>query len=143
MIQKIKTAVMVMVAVFTFAAPVALTTVTASAACSNIAQKVNNGAGDASGDKKACGAGTGSGTQQISNAAGDIVNIFSLIVGITAIIMIIFSGFRYITSGGDSGKVGNAKNGLVYAIIGLIVVALAQVIVHFVLSQTGEFTTTT
>jgi hypothetical protein len=55
--------------------------------------------------------------------------------------MIIYGGFRYITSGGDSGRVGNAKNTLIYAIIGLVIVALAQLIVHFVLNQATTVTT--
>jgi hypothetical protein len=59
-----------------------------------------------------------------------------------AVIMIIYGGFRYITSGGDSNRVGSAKNTLIYAIIGLIIVALAQLIVHFVLSTTGNTVTT-
>jgi hypothetical protein len=63
------------------------------------------------------------------------VNIFSIIVGVVAVIMIIVGGLRYITSGGDSAKVSGAKNTLIYAIIGLIIVALAQLIVHFVLGQ--------
>jgi hypothetical protein len=63
------------------------------------------------------------------------VNIFSIIVGVVAVIMIIVGGLRYITSGGDSTKVSGAKNTLIYAIIGLIIVALAQLIVHFVLGQ--------
>jgi hypothetical protein len=49
--------------------------------------------------------------------------------------MIIIGGFRYITSGGDSGSVSSAKNTVLYAIVGLIIVALAQVIVRFVLSK--------
>lgn len=63
------------------------------------------------------------------------VNIISLVVGIVAVIMIIVGGFKYITSSGDSGKVGSAKNTILYAIIGLVVVALAQVIVKFVLNR--------
>jgi cytochrome bd-type quinol oxidase subunit 2 len=63
------------------------------------------------------------------------VNIFSAIVGVIAVIMIIVGGLRYITSGGDQNKVASAKNTLMYAIIGLIVVALAQLIVHFVLQK--------
>ncbi len=55
--------------------------------------------------------------------------------------MIIYGGFRYITSGGDSGRVGNAKNVLIYAVVGLIIVALAQIIVRFVLTQTSTLTT--
>jgi hypothetical protein len=50
--------------------------------------------------------------------------------------MIIYGGFRYITSGGDSNGVTAAKNTILYAIIGLIIVALAQIIVNFVLNKT-------
>lgn len=64
-----------------------------------------------------------------------IINLFSIIIGIVAVIMIIVAGFRYITSGGDSGNVTNAKNTLLYAVVGLVVAALAQVIVKFVLAK--------
>jgi hypothetical protein len=64
-----------------------------------------------------------------------VINIFSVIVGVIAVIMIVIGGFRYITSGGASDKVKGAKDTLIYAIIGLIIVALAQVIVRFVLSK--------
>jgi len=65
-----------------------------------------------------------------------IINILSIIIGVAAVIMIIFGGFKYITSGGASEKVTSAKNTILYAIIGLIIVALAQLIVHFVLNAT-------
>lgn len=64
-----------------------------------------------------------------------VINIFSLVVGVIAVIMIIVGGLRYITSGGDSGKVSAAKTTIIYALVGLVIVALAQLIVHFVLSQ--------
>jgi hypothetical protein len=53
-----------------------------------------------------------------------------------AVVMIIIGGLKYITSGGDSGNVTGAKNTILYAIIGLVIVALAQFIVRFVLSKT-------
>jgi hypothetical protein len=53
--------------------------------------------------------------------------------------MIIWGGFKYITSGGDSNNVSGAKNTIIYAIIGLVIVALAQLIVHFVISQSTAF----
>ena len=65
----------------------------------------------------------------------NVVNILSMIVGVAAVIMIIYGGFRYVTSGGDSGSVTTAKNTILYALIGLVVVALSQVIVKFVLSK--------
>lgn len=64
-----------------------------------------------------------------------IINIFSLVVGVIAVVMIIIGGLRYITSGGDSGNVTGAKNTILYAVVGLVIVALAQVIVQFVLSN--------
>jgi uncharacterized membrane protein YuzA (DUF378 family) len=66
------------------------------------------------------------------------VNILSLVVGMAAAIMIIVSGMKYITSGGDAQKVSSAKTTLVYALIGIAVAALAQFLVHFVLFQTKQ-----
>ncbi len=63
------------------------------------------------------------------------INIFSIVVGIIAVVMIIIGGVKYITSGGDAGNVTGAKNTILYAIIGLVIVALSQVIVQFVLGS--------
>lgn len=67
-----------------------------------------------------------------------VINIFSIIVGVVAVIMIIVGGLKYITSNGDSNNVTSAKNTILYAIIGLVVVALAQFVVRFVLSKTAN-----
>lgn len=64
-----------------------------------------------------------------------IVSVLSIVIGIVAVFMVIISGFKYITSGGDSNGVSSAKNTLIYAIVGLIIVALAQFLVHFVLNN--------
>ena len=71
----------------------------------------------------------------VTKAIAAAVNIMSLIVGVAAIIMIISSGLKYITSGGDAQKIGNAKSTITYALVGLVVAALAQLLVHFVLHQ--------
>jgi hypothetical protein len=75
-------------------------------------------------------------TVRANDLISSIVNIFSLVVGVVAVIMIIVGGFRYITSGGDSNNVTAAKNTILYAIIGLVIVALSQFIVRFVLNRT-------
>jgi hypothetical protein len=67
-----------------------------------------------------------------------VVSILSLIVGVAAIIMIMVGGFKYITSGGDSNKVGNAKSTLIYALAGLAIAALTQVLVHYVLFHANK-----
>jgi hypothetical protein len=71
----------------------------------------------------------------LDNLFRTIVQILSLLAGVAAVIMIIISGFRYITSGGDPQKVAGAKNALIYALVGLVIAALAQVIVHYVLGK--------
>jgi cytochrome bd-type quinol oxidase subunit 2 len=76
-------------------------------------------------------------TSSLEKLLTNVVNIFSIIVGVIAVLMIIVGGLRYITSGGDSGNVSTAKNTIIYAIVGLVIVALAQLIVHFVLNQTS------
>lgn len=73
--------------------------------------------------------------KSVNNLIETIVNILTTVVGILAVIFIIVGGYRYITSGGDSGKVTSARNTIVYALIGLIIVALAQIIVRFVLNK--------
>lgn len=64
-----------------------------------------------------------------------IINIFSVVVGAVSVIMIIIGGFRYIISGGDSSGVSGAKNTILYAIVGLVIVLFAQVIVRFILAN--------
>ena len=72
-------------------------------------------------------------TDKINNFLKHLINIFSAVIGVVAVIMIIFGGFRYITSGGNDSSVTSAKNTILYAVIGLIIVALAQLLVRFVL----------
>ena len=74
-------------------------------------------------------------TDRVNKLVHQIINILSFIVGFVAVIMIIVGGFRYITSGGNDTNVTGAKNTILYAIIGLIIVALSQIIVHFVIKK--------
>ena len=78
------------------------------------------------------------GTGQIQGIIETVINVLSVIVAVVAVIMIIWGGFKYITSGGDSGNITTAKNTIIYAIIGLVIVALAQFIVQFVIDVVVE-----
>ncbi|HSX05972.1 MAG TPA: pilin [Candidatus Saccharimonadales bacterium] len=64
-----------------------------------------------------------------------IINLLSVVVAIASVIMIIVAGFKYVTSRGESSAIASAKNTMIYAIVGLVIVALAQVIVQFVLGK--------
>ena len=63
-----------------------------------------------------------------------ITNTILYVVGIVAVIMLIIGGIKYVVSGGDSKKVTDAKNTVLYAIIGLVIAFLAFAIVNFVIS---------
>jgi uncharacterized membrane protein len=134
MIKKIKSFVLIAVTTLSFSMPTVIMPGLASAdACTGVSANLNNGVNTALDNGSGCST-TPGGTSTLASLAKTVVNVFSLIVGIAAVIMIIYGGLRYITSGGESSNVGNAKNTLIYAIIGLIIVALAQTIVHFVLN---------
>ena len=69
-----------------------------------------------------------------TGAFKQVTNTILYIVGIVAVIMLIIGGIKYVISGGDSKKVTDAKNTVLYAIIGLIIAFLAFAIVNFVIS---------
>jgi hypothetical protein len=73
------------------------------------------------------------GAADLDKIIRSVVGLLSIIVGVAAVIMIMVGGFKYITSGGDSSKASSAKSTITYAIIGLVIVALAQFIVRFVI----------
>jgi hypothetical protein len=62
----------------------------------------------------------------------DLVNTFLFAAGLVAVIFLIIGGIRYITSTGDSQRIKAAKDTILYAIIGLVVVIVARAIVGFV-----------
>jgi len=88
------------------------------------------------GTDNAAGVPSGATPTSINTTIGNIINLISIAVGIAAVIMIMVGGFRYTTSGGKEESIKGAKNTILYALIGLFVVALAQIIVRFVLHKT-------
>jgi hypothetical protein len=76
-----------------------------------------------------------SGDRQVTKVIRFALDTLSIAAGIIAVIMIIISGLKYITSQGDSSKAASGQSSIIYAIVGLVIVALAQVIVQFVLTQ--------
>lgn len=69
-----------------------------------------------------------------------LTNVALYVIGAISVIMLIWGGLRYILSGGDNKKITDAKNTILYAIIGLIIAVLAFAIVNFVLNAIGKVT---
>ena len=136
MLRKIK--YLILSLVMTSGLYVGVLPVAQASAQSSIADNVCSGVLSTSGED------VGSGDVSSCQEEGDnnfttiitrVINIFSILIGAISVIMIIIGGFRYIISGGDQNNVTAAKNTIMYAIIGLVVVLFSQVIVRFILTN--------
>src|SRR5688500_8145935 len=63
-----------------------------------------------------------------------ILNWLLVLAALTALVFLIIGGVQYIVSRGDEDAAEKAKNTILYAIIGLIVIGLSAVIVNFIVS---------
>jgi hypothetical protein len=62
-------------------------------------------------------------------------NILTFIIGAAALIVIIISGLQFVLATGDPARIANARNALIYALIGMGIAVFAQVIVKFVVNK--------
>lgn len=67
----------------------------------------------------------------------NVVNAALIFSGTIALILVILSGIKFITSKGDQKQVDTAKRTLTYAILGLIIILLSFFIIQFVSYVTG------
>jgi hypothetical protein len=80
------------------------------------------------------------GVATIKGFEGLFDNLVSSLLGLAAIalfIMLLFGGFKYLTSGGNPKNLESARNTLTHAIIGMILVALTFLILRFIEVFTG------
>lgn len=84
---------------------------------------------------KAVGGSSGSNKKSVDSYFKTIVNVVLYIVAAVSVVVIIYGGFRYIVSNGDSTKIQGAKNTILYAVVGLIVAMLAFAIINFVVKS--------
>lgn len=62
-----------------------------------------------------------------------VTRLISLFAGVAGVIVIIIGGFEYMMSSGDSNRVNKAKNMILFALVGLIIVVFASFIIQFVI----------
>lgn len=89
-----------------------------------------------SGGSAVCGDNTT--TDPLTGTNGVLYKVTRLIAelgGAVAIIIMIIGGLMYILANGDSGKVSNAKDIILYAAVGLVVLGMGQAIVVLVLQH--------
>lgn len=62
----------------------------------------------------------------------NIVNALLMFAGTFALFLFFMSGFRYMNSGGDSKKIEAARNNLIYAAVGLLIVLFSFSIIKII-----------
>lgn len=63
------------------------------------------------------------------------IKIFTLILGVVTIFVLMINGVRMMTAAGDPNSINSARNGIIYALIGLVIAISAQMLVTFVLNK--------
>jgi len=81
------------------------------------------------------------GTINADTSIGSLITFFVafiiVLATLLALVMIVIGAIQWITSGGDKTKVDAARNHIIAAIIGLVVIALSFVIINVVISALG------
>ena len=108
----------------------------ASASCSSstnpLACACSAGSGSTS---TACTAGTKDPISGPNGALAKVSLVISTITGVAAVIVIIVGGIQYVTSSGDAQQTASARNMIIGALVGLVIIAAAQAIITFVVSK--------
>ncbi len=81
---------------------------------------------------------TTNGSDPISGSGGVLIKVTRLVAtisGVIAVIIMISGGIMYIISNGEAQKITTAKNTIIYAGVGLVIIAMAQTLIVFVINR--------
>ena len=93
---------------------------------------VNSALGIADAELTTIGGGT---EDQIFSTIGYVVNVLLGLLGIVFFVLILYSGFIWMTARGDAAKVAKATTMLTQAVIGIIIILSSYAISNFALAQ--------
>lgn len=65
------------------------------------------------------------------------LNIAYFVAGLAAVLVIVIAGFTLTAGGGDPATVTKAKNSILFAVIGLVVIIMAAIITQFLIGRAG------
>ncbi len=72
-------------------------------------------------------------TKDATEVVGSIIQTIIGIVGVILVVVLIYGGVLYMTSGGSEEKTKTAKKAITYGIVGITIIALAFAVTRFVL----------
>lgn len=126
MLDKIKSLVLSAVLVLGLSAVPLFAIATTVNAQDKAAQQIKKGVQQSGGDKN---------KTSLPAFIENITNILLFLVGVIAVIAIVISGLRFVTANGNQDQISSARNGIIYAVIGIAVAIMAYAIVRFVVNS--------
>lgn len=78
---------------------------------------------------------TGLRSENLLQFVASLIRVFLGILGVILLVMIIYAGFLYATAAGDEERASSARNTLLYAIIGIVIIAGAWILSDYVISN--------
>lgn len=66
---------------------------------------------------------------------GTVANVLIFIIGAIAVLMVIVGALRYVLSGGDAAGIKNARDTILYSLIGVAVAMISYALVQFVIGR--------
>lgn len=134
-IKNIRRSVLSIVAVLSLTLFLSATpAIAASCSAPNLTPKEQIRCGSCTASGNSCSSGSGQGVQ---DTVVNVINILSMVGGALAVIMLIVGGMRYVISAGNPEATKSARSTIIYALVGLVIIAVAQIIVQFVLNKTA------
>jgi len=82
------------------------------------------------------------GTNPFEETIAEIINVALSLLGIVAVVIILIGGFKWMTSGGDETKVGDARKFIFAGVIGLAIIMSSWALATFVLTKLADATDT-
>lgn len=76
----------------------------------------------------------GLGTQDIRLTIASIINVALGLLGIIAVVIIIYAGFVWMTAGGNDDRIKEAKAMLINGLVGLIIIVTSYAVARFVIN---------
>lgn len=87
------------------------------------------------GDRTANSFGNKTDETTLTQFVADLLNVFFGLLGTIFVILIVYSGYLWMTASGNAEKVSKAQSTIKVAIIGLIIVASAYAIAYFIFAR--------
>ncbi len=87
------------------------------------------------------GAATGLGDQDVRYMVAQIISVALGLLGIVAVVLVIYAGFKWMTAGGNEENASSARKILFSAVIGLVIILAAYSITRFVMVNLFQATT--